>query len=128
MRSSGVRHDAGRVDGQTFQLVLQAPSLGIFADDANDMDVAAERHDVAGHVRGPAKPELLAVELHDWDRRFGRNPRDASVHEVVQHQVADNEDGPAGHPVEQRVERGHRQAACEGCRSAGAVAGARSAA
>ncbi len=53
---------------------------------------------------------------------------DTAEDEVVEHQVADDEDGPAGNPAEQRVESGHRQAACDGWWSAGAVAGARSAA
>ena len=42
---------------------------------------------------------------------------DPAEDEVVEHQVADDEDGPAGDPVEQRVESGHRQAACDGWRT-----------
>ena len=124
----GIRNDACRVDTQRLQLSEQSRCFRICPGDADRLRTPAERHDIARDIRGAAEAVLLAVELHDRHGSFRRNPGDTAVDEVVEHQVADDEDGPAGNPAEQRVESGHRQAACDGWWSAGAVAGARSAA
>ena len=49
-------------------------------------------------VGGAAEPELFVFEPHDRNRRFRRDAIDLADHEVVQHHVADDEDGAAGEP------------------------------
>ena len=77
---------------------------------------------LAATFGGAAEPELVALELDHRHRRFGRDTVDPSVDEVIQHHVADDEDGSSGDPVEQRSGSGHRQAACGEWRTAGELA------
>ena len=52
---------------------------------------AAERRDVVRHVRGAAEAIALVIELDDRHRRFRRNAVDPPDHEVIEHQVADDQ-------------------------------------
>src|SRR5262249_24391521 len=85
----------------------QPRPLGVRADDAGDLDGAAERGDVVRHVGRAAQAEALVIELDDGHGRFGRDALDAPDDEMIEHQIADDEHSPAACAVEQRAQITH---------------------
>ena len=87
----------------------------VVADQAEELDAAAERGDVVRDVGGSSQAVLLLLEADHRDRRFGRNALDAADDEVIEHHVADDQDRASGRRIDQRrqVSRrgGHRQQA-----------------
>ena len=71
------------------------------ADDADERGAATERHDVVRRVCRAAKPQILGLEPHDWDRRLRRDARHAADDEAIEHHVADDEDREAGEAIDQ---------------------------
>ena len=76
------------------------------------------------HVRRAAQAIALVIELHDGHRRFRRDAIDPADDEMIEHQVADDQDRASARPIEQRLEvsrrGGHGEAAvgATGARSA----------
>ena len=68
---------------------------------------AAERRDVVGDVGGAAEPVLFVIEPDDRHRGFRRDALHAAEHEVIEHEVADDEDGAAGEARGKILERAH---------------------
>ena len=69
----------------------------------SELDAAAERGDVVRDVGGAAEAVLLLLEADHRDRRFGRNALDAADDEVIEHHVADDQDGrPAAAATQRR--------------------------
>ena len=67
----------------------------ISADDANDVDLSGERPHVPSDVSRAAHTELFPIEFHDRNGRFGRDSTDTAENEVIEHQVADDQDTQA---------------------------------
>src|SRR5206468_3984716 len=65
----------------------------VVARDADERRAPAERHDVRRGVGGATRHRAPAAEADDRYRRFGRDPRRVAVEVLVQHEVADDEDG-----------------------------------
>ena len=73
----------------------------VVAERPDQEDLAAQRNNVARHVGRPAEHDFLGLMVKDRNWRFRRNPLDASIHELVEHHVAKNEDPrspPLGDP------------------------------
>ena len=71
---------------------------GLVLADQPDKDAAsAERGDIARDVAGAADIGLAALGRDDRRRRLRRNPRHLAIDELVQHEIADAEHGPAHH-------------------------------
>ena len=96
-----VADDARRADRAPGEILEQPRAVGVAADDADRLDAAAERDDVVGDVGGAAEPLRLVVEADDRHRRFRRDPLDPADDELIEHQVADDQDGAAGEAIEQ---------------------------
>jgi len=61
----------------------------VVADDPHQRHLAAERGDIAGDIAGAAQHHGLRLVRHDRHRRLRRQTRRFSVHELIDHQVAD---------------------------------------
>jgi len=70
------------------------------ADHADEQAARAEARDVARHVARPADHLLVAPRRDHRYRRLGRHARDLAVDELVEHQVADAEDGLLGQALD----------------------------
>ena len=71
----------------------ELPSRLVVARDADERRAPAERHDVRRGVGGAARHRPPAAEADNRHGRFGRDPRRVAVEVLVQHEVADDEDG-----------------------------------
>jgi hypothetical protein len=60
-----------------------------------------------GHVGGAAEPVLLTIEPDHGHRRFRGDALDAAEHEMIEHEVADDQHRVAGEPPGQVPERAH---------------------
>ena len=90
--------DEIRLD-QTFVLcegVGQRESGLVVADEADEDAARAERRDVARHIAGAADLDLAVRDREHRGRRLRRNARDLAIDEVVEHEIADAEDGLLG--------------------------------
>ncbi len=96
-----VADDAPGADREPREIGAQPLRFRVVPDDADDLHAAAERRDVVGDVGGAAEPVLLVIEPDDRHRGLRRDPLHAAEHEVIEHEVADDEDGAA------REARGH---------------------
>ena len=56
----------------------------------------AEGHQVVDNVACAAEPKTLALQPDDRHRRFGRNARHPTPQVLIDHQVADHQEGDAG--------------------------------
>ena len=73
----------------------------VFAHGAEEFHRRLQLGEIAGHVGRTAGHVALALEIDDGHGRFGRNARDASPDELVQHHVADDEDARGGELLQQ---------------------------
>ena len=78
--------------------------MGVRAHDAHDGDRPGKLAQVARDVGRAAGEIFLFVNLDDGHRRFGRNPADPPPDELVEHQVADDEDAFVGEAREEGVQ------------------------
>ena len=100
------------------ELLAEPRGGAVRADDADERRPAAERGDVVRHVRRASQAHVLRLELHDRDRRFGRDARHAADDEAIEHDVADDEHRLAGEAPDEiaraaRGEPGERHAAAD---------------
>ena len=79
-------------------------------------------------VARTAEAELLVLEPHDRHWRFRRDALDAADDEVVEHDIADDENGAASEALCEIGRRAGHQAACRWASDGAVVAGTRSAA
>jgi hypothetical protein len=89
-----IRDQTGRVDPFGGELIPELAAGIILADNADEIDGAAEHSQVVAHVGRTAEPDLFVIEHHHGNRRLGRDPGDAADHEAVQHHVAEHDDLP----------------------------------
>src|SRR6202034_330102 len=72
----------------------------VIADDADENTPGPERGDVARDIAGATDLGRVVTNRKDRRRRFGRDARDLSIDEIVEHDVADAEDRLPGHKPE----------------------------
>ena len=82
------------------ELASQALRGGVGSDHADQDRNRAERPHVLRHVGGPSQPQLLAVDVHDQNRRFRRDASRAPPEIAIQDHVADHEDAPAAEAID----------------------------
>ena len=58
----------------------------------DQQNLASQRDNVTRHVGRPAEHNLFGLMMKDRNWRFRRNALDASIHKLVEHHVAKNED------------------------------------
>ena len=107
--------DERRADRQDGEIAPQPLRFQVVADDADELDTAAERGDVVGHVGGAAEPVFVVIEPDDRYRRFRGDAIDVAEHEVIEHDVADDEHGAAAEARGEILERAHRRSFTTGC-------------
>ncbi|CEG07356.1 hypothetical protein BN961_00745 [Afipia felis] len=101
-------NDEMRLNGGILrQFAFQGRARGILADQADENAATAERCDVARDVTRATDIEFAALGRDHRRRRFGRHARDFAIDELVQHQIADAQNGLARHPLRQRIEINH---------------------
>ncbi len=61
---------------------------------------------IAQHIAGAAQRALFALDMEDRHRRFGRDPLDATIDVVIEHQIADAENLRLSETFDQRNEVG----------------------
>jgi hypothetical protein len=61
----------------------------VMADDADQGTGAAESGDIARHVGGAAREDLLGLVVENGRRAFRRDARDVAFDEAVHHHIAD---------------------------------------
>jgi hypothetical protein len=88
-RSAGFDDQLRGETGLGFGEIRDLQRQPVFTGDRDQCRVRAERGHVAGHVAGAAEHGLLRADPQDRDRRFGRDALDASMHESIEHHVAD---------------------------------------
>jgi hypothetical protein len=81
----------------------------IGADETDEDAARAERGDIARDIAGAPDGELVALHRQHRRRRLRRNPSDLAIDEVVEHQVADAEDGLLADVLQARFEIQHAQ-------------------
>ena len=90
----GIDHQIGND-----QIVNLAERIGqraagfIVADQADENAARAERCDIARDIAGAADLDLAARDREHRRRRFRRNARDFAIDEIVEHEIADAENG-----------------------------------
>jgi hypothetical protein len=98
--------DAGRR-----QEVMQPTRRAVRAGQADQFDVSAKRPHVVGHVCRAADAVVVVVILDDRDGRLRRDAVHAADHELVEHDVADNQHRRRGEVVDRATKavesRGH---------------------
>ena len=70
-------------------------SVGVVADNAREAWRGPERGEVPGHVGGSPGICGLFFHMNDGDRCFWGDSGDASINELIQHEVADHQDPEA---------------------------------
>ena len=71
----------------------QRQSGVVVADQADQDALRAKGRDVARHIAGAADLDLAVAHYEHRRRRLGRDARDIAVDEIVEHEIADAEDG-----------------------------------
>jgi hypothetical protein len=89
------REDAGRRRARLLERAPQPVARRVAADETARRGPAAERAHVADDVARTARPQLLARDVNDGHRRLGGDAVDLSEHELIEHQVADDEHADA---------------------------------
>src|SRR5262249_21621666 len=102
--------------GLSRERAYQRPTGVILSHDTEENTARAKRGDVARHVASAAHRELVAFDRENGSRRLGRDARDLAVDEIVEHQIADAEDGLLGNELECILEIEHAVIAWNECR------------
>ena len=100
-RSRGVHNEPLDADADLFEVSPHAVGGLVASDDADECDACAECGQVVGHIRRAAQPHELVLEVHDRHRRFGRNSRDTTDDEAVEHDVARDQYAMAAEPFDE---------------------------
>ena len=118
----GQSRHAARVDTSRRERVEQAASLIVASHAAEERGTPVERGDVGGGVARAAGHDHRRVVLEDEDGRLARDPRHASVEELVGRDVADDHRAAAGEGVD-HVEQSlpHRHAPCRRIHAAASI-------
>ena len=103
-----VLEDVLRVHADVGKELAQAGALVVAAADADEPDLAAEGHEVLGHVGGATQSVVVRLPFNDLHRRLGRDAVDVPPDVLVEHQVADDEDLGSSAPVEGVAQGGVR--------------------
>ena len=101
---SGALENAGGIDAGGAEQFEQTAGGPIGSDGTGERDAIGELAEVAGDVGGAAGIVGFAGDVDGGDGRFGRNARGLAPDELVQHEVAGNEDTLAGEPRGEGVE------------------------
>ena len=112
---------ADRARGEIFE---QPRAVGVVADDADRSTRPPSATMLLRDVGGAAEPPGLVVEADDRDRRFGRDAIDGADDELIDHQVADDEDRTPGKAIEDSSRRRHGAARTRPSRSTAGAGGA----
>ena len=101
-RRAHPRHDdTPRVGPPRAQRRDEAVARRVTADDAAHRCPPSEGRDVAHHVAGAARSQVLVRHLDHWHRRLGRDAAHGAPDELVEHQVADDEGSNASEPPDE---------------------------
>ena len=122
---AGILDQAGGGDAGGDERRPQRGRGVIGADQADQARRGAEGADVVGDVGGAAEADLVADVLDHRHRRLRRDALDAPDRELVEHDVADDDDGPIGDARDERAKgrerrpsvRRHRASASSAVRS-----------
>ena len=112
----GVLDCDGGVDLFAGQQFAQMFALGVLAEEADDRDALDEFPEIAGDVGGPARIGGFAGDFDHRDRGFRRDAAYLAPNELVEHEIADNEETLAGRPFEDCIKsrRRHKMAGSVG--------------
>src|SRR5277367_1245767 len=80
--------------------LAQRPARFILTDQADEDATPPERHDVAGDIAGTADFDFAARYREHRRRRLRRNTRDFAIDKIIQHEVADAENGLLRHKLD----------------------------
>ncbi len=81
---------------------------GLIVADQRDKNAArAKRGDIARHVAGAADLDLAVADREHRRRRLGRYARDFAIDEIVEHEIADAENGLPADELEGFLEIEH---------------------
>ena len=102
--------NAGTVDPfRLYKLDDPGPGL-IVADDPGRKDFSPQRAEVADDVAGPAQNVGLRADLDHLHRGLGRDTLHPAPEVLVEHQIADDQNAPAGEEVQiQALNRIHHR-------------------
>ncbi len=108
----------GSVDPVRFQELAQLLPAAIRPQQTDDRRSRDELAEVARHVGRAAGVKTLARHFHHRHRRLGRNAADFSPDELVQHQIAEDENafGAGGGQDFSQARRAHTRTAGAGKR------------
>ena len=87
-------------DAQRDELFADQPALFVAADDTRELHAGPKRAHVVSDICGTTDPVGFVIEADDGDRRFGRDSIDASHDEMIQHDVADDQDRRIGEALD----------------------------
>src|SRR5262249_4439721 len=79
----------------------------IFSHNTEEDTARAKCRDVARNVASAAHREFVALDCENRSRRVGRDARDLAVDEIVEHQIANADDGLLGNQLERVLEIEH---------------------
>ena len=79
----------------------------VVADDADEDATRAQRGDIAGYVARATHHQFALRDAENGRRRFGRNAHDLAIDEIIEHQVADADDGLVANKLERPLEVEH---------------------
>ena len=108
-RARSVNDKRGRDAGLGGERRLQRAAGIVLADQADKDAMRAEARDIARDIAGAADHHLAALDCDHRRRRLRRDAGDLAIDEVVQHQVADAQDGDAGQSRQALVEIEHQR-------------------
>jgi [acyl-carrier-protein] S-malonyltransferase len=79
----------------------------ILADNADDIDMAAQRRDITHNIAGTAQSRGLALRMQNRDGRFGRDAIDLPIDIAVEHQIPHAQNAAVDKLVKARGDIGH---------------------
>ena len=112
MLKGGVIMDV--VNAEQAKIAEAAGAAAVMALERVPADIRAQGADVHGDIGGAARdgPPAGVIQGHDRDGGFGRNPLDAPVQVAVEHEVAHDQQPPAGERGENRLRIDHSFLRC----------------
>ena len=78
--------------------------VGVVSDDTGDLGLREQCGQVACDIGGSAGHQAFALKFNDGDGGFGGNAGDAAPDELVEHDIADDEDTGGLHRAQQFAE------------------------
>ena len=94
--TTGIVDEPGRPDTNPLEAGSQARRGFVRSRQADHENASAQCGNVVRDVGGAAEAPGLLFEANDGHGRFRRNPVNATDDEMIEHQIADDDDGAAG--------------------------------